>query len=116
MDLDGGAGFDRVFLTEQVHPPTCDPAELLVVDGQVEIRYMHFSLAMHVERRLARWVAWNIDGPTRWDGDDIPREGLRFLTDPRVPAEAQITDPVYARNRLDRGHVARRADLLWGPR
>ena len=47
MDLDGGAGFDRVFLTEQVEPPTCDPAELLVVDGQVEIRYMHFSLVMH---------------------------------------------------------------------
>lgn len=116
MDLGGGAGFDRGFLTEQVNSPTCDLAELLVVDGQVEIRYMHFSLAMHAERPLARWVAWNIDGPTRWDGDDIPREGLRFQLDPRVPADAQVTDPVYARNRLDRGHLARRADLLWGAR
>ena len=105
MDLDGGAGFDRVFLSQRVEPPRCEPAELLVVDGQVEIRYMHFSLAMHAERRLARWVAWNIDGPTRWDGDDIPREGLRFRPDPRVPVDAQITDPVYIRNRLDRGRL-----------
>jgi hypothetical protein len=37
MDLDGGTGFDRGFLSEAVNPPGCDPAELLVVDGQVEI-------------------------------------------------------------------------------
>ena len=116
MDLDGGDGFDRGFLPEPVNPPTCDPAELLTVDGQVEFRYMHFSLAMHAGRRLARWVAWNIDGPTRWDGDDIPRQGIRFQPDPRIPADAQVTDPVYDHNRLDRGHLARRADLLWGPR
>jgi len=30
-----------------------------------------------------------------------------------VPADAQVTDPVYDRNRLDRGHLARRANLLW---
>jgi len=28
-------------------------------------RSLHFSLTMHAERRLTRWVAWNIDGPTR---------------------------------------------------
>lgn len=114
MDLDGGTGFDTDFLTEPVNPPTCDPAELLTVDGQIEIRYMHFSLALHTERRLARWVAWNIDGATRWDGDDISRAGIAFQPDPRVPTAAQVTDPVYAGNRLDRGHLARRADLLWG--
>ena len=101
MDLDGGTGFDRGFLTEAVNPPGCDPADLLVVDGQVELRYMHFSVAMHAGRRLARWVAWNIDGITRWDGDDIPRDGMRFVPDPRVPAAAQTTEAVYTRNRLD---------------
>lgn len=114
IDLDGGTGFDRDFLTEPVHPPGCDPAELLLVDGQVEIQYMHFSVAMHSGRRLARWVAWNIDGITRWDGDDIPRAGVRFAPDPRIPANAQTTEAVYTGNRLDRGHLARRADLLWG--
>ncbi len=79
-------------------------------------RYMHFSLAMHARRRLARWVAWNIDGLTRWDGDDIPRDGMRFRPDPRVPIDAQTTEAVYTGNRLDRGHLARRADLLWGTR
>ena len=116
MDLDGGAGFDRDFLAEQVNPPTCDPGELLTLDGATEFRYMHFSLALHAERRLARWVAWNIDGTTRWDGDDVPRQGLRFLPDPRIPVDAQVTDPVYDHNRLDRGHLARRPDLLWGSR
>ena len=96
-------------------PPTCDPGELVTVDGGTELRYMHFSLALHAERRLARWVAWNIDGPTRWDGDDIPRQGLRFLPDPRIPAGAQVTDPVYARNRLDRGHSARGPTCSGGP-
>ena len=34
MDLDGGAGFDRDFLAEQVNPPpTCDLAELLGGEG-----------------------------------------------------------------------------------
>lgn len=99
-----------------MHPPGSDPADLLVVDGQVELRYMHFSVAMHAHRRLARWVAWNIDGLTRWDGDDIPRNGMRFVPDPRVPAGAQTTEAVYTGNRLDRGHLARRADLLWGTR
>lgn len=82
MDLDDGTGFDRGFSTEAVHPPGCDPADLLMVDGQVELRYMHFSVAMHAHRRLARWVAWNIDGLTRWDGDDISRDGVRFVPDP----------------------------------
>ncbi|MFQ6171079.1 DNA/RNA non-specific endonuclease [Oryzobacter sp. R7] len=44
-----------------------------------------------------------------------PRSGIRFRPDPRVPEDHQTLDPVYADNRLDRGHVARRADLLWGP-
>lgn len=44
-----GNGFDTDFPTEPVHPPTCDPAELLIIDGRVEARYMHFSLALHTE-------------------------------------------------------------------
>lgn len=43
MDLDGATGLDRGFLTEQVDPPVCDPAELLTMDGPSEFRYMHFS-------------------------------------------------------------------------
>ncbi|MGQ9921855.1 MAG: DNA/RNA non-specific endonuclease, partial [Desulfobacca sp.] len=62
-------------------------------------------------RRLALWVAWNIDGANL---KKLSRKGLKFTFDPRIPTELQMGDALYAGNRLDRGHIARRADLLWG--
>jgi endonuclease G len=46
-------------------------------------------------------------------GDSIPRSD-DFRLDPRLPADAQTGEEVYAGNDLDRGHIARRADLLGG--
>ncbi len=66
---------------------------------------------MSASRRFCRWVAWNIDGATI---RRLPRSGLAFTRDPEYPAAHQVDDRVYAGNPLDRGHVARRADLLWG--
>lgn len=45
----------------------------------------------------------------------LSRTGINFTTDPRIPAEYQAGNDLYANNRLDRGHLARRADLTWGP-
>lgn len=106
-----GVGYDVDFLAAPVPPPVdaTDP------DGTESLDYTHFSLALRPERRLAAWVAWNVDGDRLHPGDAIPRAGIRFRPDPRVMTEHQTLDPVYADNRLDRGHVARRADLLWGP-
>lgn len=64
-------------------------------------------------RRLAWWVAWHIGGERLIFGDAITRSGVRFRADPRLPLDALTRDAVHADNRLDRGHVARRADLLW---
>lgn len=114
-----GSGYDRDFLGTGIAPPVGvdgDGDLVTVPGGGTELTYTHFSVALHRARRLARWVAWNIDGATRWDGDDIPRRGLRFRTDPRVPVAAQVGDELYRDNPLDRGHLARRADLLWGSR
>lgn len=114
-----GTGYDREFLGLGIAPPTGvdgDGDLLELPRGGTELTYTHFSVALHRARRLARWVAWNIDGGTRWDGDDIPRSGLRFRLDPRIPAIAQVGDELYRDNPLDRGHLARRADLLWGSR
>lgn len=114
-----GTGYDRDFLGLTIAPPTGVDGDGDLVElsgGGTELTYTHFSVALHRGRRLARWVAWNIDGATRWDGDDIPRRGLRFRLDPRVPATAQVGDELYRDNPLDRGHLARRADLLWGPK
>jgi len=73
--------------------------------------YVHFSLVMNPARRLAWWVAWNIDGTRLFP--EVPRES-NFYPDERIPAQAQTLEDVYAGNDLDRGHLARRSDLLWG--
>ena len=39
---------------------------------------------------------------------------MNFTKDPRLPEDAQTGNELYDGNRLDRGHIARRADLLWG--
>ena len=56
-------------------------------------------------------MAWNIDGTSI---KLISRTNLTFTKDPRLPASAQIGNELYGDNRLDRGHIARRADPLWG--
>lgn len=108
------AGYDAGFLTTPVAVPALDPdlaADAVEVDGNPVIPYTHFSLTMSTSRRLARWVAWNVDGTSM---RRLPRSN-DFRLDPRVPAEAQVGEELYADNRLDRGHLARRADLTWGP-
>jgi endonuclease G, mitochondrial len=85
--------------------------DLLDVRGRTVCNYMHFSLAMSRSRRFARWVAWNIDGGSM---RRLSRDGLDFKKDPNLPEDAQVGDELYANNPLDRGHIARRADLLWG--
>lgn len=72
---------------------------------------MHFSLAQSKSRRFAFYVAWNIDGGNL---KKLSRSSEKFVLDPLVPAQFQVDDKLYSNNRLDRGHIARRADLLWG--
>jgi endonuclease G, mitochondrial len=107
------AGYDERFLSTPVAVPTLTPdlaGDAVEVDGDPVVPYTHFSLTMSTSRRLARWVAWNVDGGAlrRLARTDD------FRLDPRVPADAQVGEELYADNRLDRGHLARRADLTWG--
>lgn len=81
------------------------------LDGSEVIPYTHFSLAQSESRRFALWVAWNVDGGTL---KNLARSGIDFRTDPRLPGDVQVGNELYRNNRLDRGHIARRADLLWG--
>ncbi len=107
-------GFAPDFLRQRVDLPRLSAglaAEVHRLDGSDVIHYTHFSLALSCTRRLAFWVAWNIDGSSL---RKLSRKGLKFVFDPRIPAALQVGDTVYADNRLDRGHIARRADLLWG--
>jgi endonuclease G len=61
--------------------------------------------------KFARWVAWNIDGTST---KRLSRNGIPFIKDPDVPTEYQVGNELYVNNDLDRGHIARRQDLLWG--
>ncbi|MGB9033643.1 MAG: DNA/RNA non-specific endonuclease [Paeniglutamicibacter sp.] len=80
-------------------------------EGSEVIPYTHFSLSLSASRRLARWVGWNIDGVGLLL---LSRTGIGFAKDPRLPADTQVGIELYEGNSLDRGHLARRSDLLWG--
>jgi endonuclease G len=45
---------------------------------------------------------------------DLSRAGIEWRLDPRLPADQQTGPEVYADNDLDRGHLVRRADAVWG--
>ena len=109
-------GYDPAFLStsnvSELAPPFAPASGAGAVSDALD--YTHFTVRMHPVRRLAWWVAWNVDGLTLFPSDSISRSGERFKLDPRLPAGAQTGEEVYADNDLDRGHLARRSDLLWG--
>ncbi|SDO10210.1 DNA/RNA non-specific endonuclease [Lentzea jiangxiensis] len=109
-------GFDTQFLGTEAGLPVLTEqgaADAVELGGETTIDYTHFSLAMSKSRRFASWVAWNIDGA---EMKALSRNNIPFVKDPRIPAEFQTGDELYRDNRLDRGHLARRADLCWGPK
>ncbi len=108
-------GYDATFLDASLTAPTTPPP----APGDdpalaAELDYAHFTVRMHPTRRLAWWVGWNIDGRRLFSGDSISRSSERFTLDPRIPGAAQTGEEAYDDNDLDRGHIARRSDLLWG--
>ena len=73
--------------------------------------YQHFSVVMSRSRKIAMFVAVNIDGKA---SKSITRENDVWALDGRVPLEAQIGEELYSANDLDRGHLVRREDPNWG--
>ena len=74
--------------------------------------FTHFTVVLQPDRRLAVVTAANLDGASLLEID----RGDDWHLDPRVPAEAQTGPEVYAANDLDRGHLTRRRDPVWGER
>ncbi|WP_233197628.1 DNA/RNA non-specific endonuclease [Cryobacterium sp. Y57] len=75
-----------------------------------ELAYTHFTVLLDPARRLAIATGVNIDGDqlvTVDRGDD-------GHLDSRIPLYEQTGEAVYARNDLDRGHLVRRRDPVWG--
>jgi len=88
-------------------PTTCCDGNLLN-NGEI-FDYIHFSLVMHKERRMALYTAHNIDtsqkrsaSRTDWD------------LDPRIDSANQVGNEAYRNNNWDRGHLVRRSAVAWG--
>jgi endonuclease G len=77
----------------------------------VLLPYHHFTVVMNRERRLAFYTAVNIDGRIT---HNFRRETDRWSLDPRIGADEQHGEALYAGNDLDRGHLVRRLDPAWG--
>ena len=96
-------GFDPNFLSV----PAPLPAPGVVVR---ELPFTHFTVLLRPDRRLAVVTGVNLDGAELLDlerGDD-------WHVEPRVPVDEQVGPELYADNDLDRGHLVRRRDPVWG--
>jgi endonuclease G len=79
-----------------------------VGDGQV-FDYTHYSLVMDRGRRTAMLTANNIDASRKVQIGG----GLTWMMDERV-GEHQLGRETYDHNQIDKGHLVRREDVLWG--
>ncbi|MFI8566369.1 DNA/RNA non-specific endonuclease [Rhodococcus sp. NPDC078407] len=96
-------GFDPTFLAD-IDVPLPDRTGLVVLP------YTHFSVSMDPARRLAAVTGVNIDGASL---QDVGR-GDNWRLDDRLPASQQAGNELYKNNDLDRGHLVRRRDPVWG--
>lgn len=104
-DFAGRKGFDTDFLGVPVPLPGLVGVETAVLP------YTHFSVLMRLDKRLAAVTAVGIDGSKL---RDLDRAGISWRLDPRLAADLQTGERVYARNDIDRGHLVRRASAVWG--
>lgn len=104
--------YDPAFLGDGFDVPLPRLSESLrtaaYAGGEV-LDYTHFSLVMHAPRRVAIYTAHNIDASRM----------VRISTshpwrmDERA-GEFQMGPETYDNNQLDKGHLVRRMDVLWG--
>ena len=113
----GREGYDAAFI-EGLSVPLPRPlarmrADVLPIEHSADgrLNYQHFSVVLSKSRRMAMFVAVNIDGQK---SKKIERANDVWALDGRVPIEAQIGEELYFDNDLDRGHLVRREDPNWG--
>lgn len=97
-------GYDADFLQTTVELPRAATAAKV-------LDYTHFTILLNTSRRFAELTAVNIDGGQL---RDVGREDTWRL-DPRVASTLQAGEELYRDNNLDRGHLVRRRDPVWGP-
>ncbi|WP_226575497.1 DNA/RNA non-specific endonuclease [Acuticoccus sediminis] len=102
-------GYDTGFLTVPV------PLPHLVDTGagqpSAPLDYVHHTVVMNVDRRLAYFSAENID-PGQLVR--LRRDRDRFVPDGRIPDDWQPDGALFAGNDLDRGQLTPRGNVAWG--
>ena len=112
-EFDGRNGYNPKFLDGWrigLPLPPGDMRELRRGGQGVELKYQHFSVVMSVSRRMPIITAVNIDGS---QSRSLPRI-TTWSFDGRLDKEDQWGDALYDSNALDRGHMVRREDPVWG--
>jgi endonuclease G len=120
QDYANRPGYEVDFLGLPVPLPTLNDEQrrnaaknALAKGGQdvTVLPYYHFSIVMNRRRQLAYYTAVNIDGAK---AQNPKRDRDTWYFDPRIAESEQIGGDLYARNKLDRGHLVRRLDPAWG--
>ena len=101
--LRGMSGYEAGFLDVALELPAAQ-------QPVIQLDYTHFSVLLDPVRRLAAATAVNIAGA---ELVDIAR-GNTWRLDKRIAEDQQAGPGLYSRNNLDRGHLVRRRDPVWG--
>jgi endonuclease G len=117
-------GYDEDFIGFDVPLPRLSNAQRLdtavLAEGEIELRYLHFSVVQNARRRMPFFTAVNIDGRRSHDINRTTGEveaSERWYGDPRIGSDEQLDQSVFDRQRpriFDRGHLVRRIDPAWG--
>ena len=73
--------------------------------------YQHFSVVMSASRKLPLLTAVNINGA---EARRVFRGTDKWFVDLRISEDDQLGNEIYRSNALDRGHMVRRLDPVWG--
>ncbi|MBL4789015.1 MAG: DNA/RNA non-specific endonuclease [Kordiimonadaceae bacterium] len=82
------------------------------VDGEFEVKYIHYSLLMSKSNRQALVSAANVDNANQQTVSGS--KGRRWFVDARVGRANQIGNASYKHSPWDRGHLTRRTAVTWG--
>ncbi len=109
-------GYNANFLEKKVPLPSIpdnlrDDVVKLKNSNNEELKYTNFSAVMSKSRGLAFYTAVNIDGSKL---EQLERTNDVWYYDPRIEREFQYGPELYSNNDLDRGHLVRRLDPVWG--
>ena len=121
IDYSNRKGYDSNFLGEGQSVPLPQLSAILLRDAAKltnassgantnELKYTHFSVVQNRQRKMPFLTAVNIDGRKL---RRIPR-GDNWIKDSRIDQRAQFGNELYSQNDLDRGHMVRRLDPVWG--